>query len=302
MTHLNAYAGPNIVSPQPGVRLRLQADADYTQRLRVALKDGAQFIGLLLANLNVATQPSAEGILIEAHFVTDAPEFGAALCRYVVAGMNAELAHDDEWDRDTPLFELQAQRRQAALPPALLQVIDEARRRDVPVLRRADGLVQFGHGPTGIRLNPVALRRAPAPALNWEQLRRLAVVAVSGEVGRADLVARLAEQLPGAHAVTAATYAEGVALLAETAAEVVVLGLDTAELLMYGAPFDRCAQALICPLNGERPAAAADDDEWVRAVGLPMLLSDAPVRIDLSDQRLHALVPYAPYGVVALAE
>lgn len=302
ITYLNAYAGPNIFGPQPGVRLRLLADADHTQRLRAALKDGAQFIGLLLANLQVAAQPAADGTQIEARFGTDAPDFGAALCRYVVAGINAELAHDDEWDRDTPLFDLQSQRRKAALPPSLLQLTDEARRRGVPVLRRADGLVQFGHGPTGVRLNPQELRRAPAPDLPWEQLRRVQLTAVTGGAERVALVERIAAQTPGAQALTDATYAASVALLADTTADVVVLGLNTADLLEHGAPFDRCAAALIGRLERERPAGAADDDEWVRAVGLPMLLTDAPARIDLHDPRLHALVPYAPFGVVALVE
>lgn len=302
ITHLNAYTGPNIFGPQSGVRLRLQAEVDHARRLRAALKDGAQFIGLMLANLEVSARQDETGTLIEARFVTDAPGFGAELCRYVVAGINAELAHDEEWDRDTPLFELQSQRRQAALPPTLLQLMDEARRRDLPVVRRADGLVQLGHGATGMRLNPTELRRAPAPDIPWERLRRVQVLAVTGGVERNVIIARLAAQWPEAQVLADAGYAASVALLAETTAEVVVLGLNTADLLRFGAPFDSCAQALICRLDAARPAEAADDDEWVRAVGLPMLLTQAPAQIDLHDSRLHALVPYAPYGVMPLVE
>ncbi len=297
ITHLNAYRGPNIFGPQPGVRLRLHADADYTRRLRAALKDGAQFIGLMLANLELTALPSAAGTLIEARFITDAPGFGAELCHYVVLGMNAELADDQEWDRDTPLFDLQARRRQAYLPPTLLQLMDEARRRDLPVLRLADGQVQFGHGSNALRLQPTELRRAAPPDVAWEQLRRVEVIAVTGGTERAALAERLAAHIPGAQCLPDADYAASVALLAEATAERVVLGLNTTGLLQYGTPFDHCAQAVICRLDEQRPEGAADDDEWVRAVGLPMLLATTPAQIDLRDPRLHALVPYAPYGL-----
>jgi hypothetical protein len=300
ITHLNAYGGPNIFGPQPGVRLRVQADADRTGRLRAALKDGAQFIGLMLAHLELQAWPAADGVVIEARFITDAPAFGAELCRYVVDGITAELGEDAEWDRDTPLFDLQARRRRAAMPPALVQLIDEARRRGVPVLRCADGQVQFGHGAAGVRLDPAALRRAAPPQLPWEQLRRLQISAVTGGPERTAIVARLAAQLPQAAVLPEATFAASVALLAETDAPAAVLGLDTNDLLRYGAPFDRCAEAVISRLEPERPAAAADDVEWVRAAGLPMLLSAAPAQIDLRDRRLHGLVPYAPYGVLPL--
>jgi hypothetical protein len=144
------------------------------------------------------------------------------------------------------------------------------------------------------------LRRAPPPALQWEAVRRVQIIAVTGGSERDLIAERIAAQAPGAHWLAGATYTASVALLADASADVVVLGLHPADLVQFGAPFDRCARALICRLDGEKPAAAADDDEWVRAVGLPMLLAGAPVQIDLRDPRLHTLVPYAPFGVVSL--
>lgn len=297
ITHLNSYRGPHIFGPQPGVRLRLQTASDCSVRLRAALKDGAQFVGLMLAQLQCLAQPNSTGWQIEAHFVTDAPDLAAALCRYVVAGMQAEFADDQEWDRDTPLFDLQTQRRQQALPPALLQLVAEAHHRELPVLQRADGQIQLGHGPSGVRLDPQMLRRHPAPTFDWTHLQRKTIIAVTG-AAQAELVAQLASNWPAAHHVTNADYATSVALLADHPTEQIILGLQIADLLAYGAGFDQCTQAWVGHLGTTVPISAVESDEWIRAAGLPMLLSREPVRLDLRDARLSVLVPYAPYGVL----
>src|SRR5690606_25431868 len=81
-----------------------------SQRLRAALKDGAQFVGLMLAGLEVSAAPAGEQTILEARFTSDSPALAAELCAYVVAGMAAEAAGDTEWDRETPLLELQERR------------------------------------------------------------------------------------------------------------------------------------------------------------------------------------------------
>ncbi|MEI7771809.1 MAG: DUF4938 domain-containing protein, partial [Chloroflexales bacterium] len=88
------------------------------------------------------------------------------------------------------------------------------------------------------------------------------------------------------------------ALLADPATESSVIGLRADDILSRGLPLDRCDHALISDMAGPRPDPADDDEEWLRALGLPMLLASAPARLNLADSRLHALIPHAPLGVI----
>lgn len=303
---LHAYDGPNIFGPSPGVLLRARCDADRSRRLRLALRDGAQYIGLVIAGLAVEARPLGEGQLVTAHFATEAPAVGAALCEYVAAGIAAEAAGDEEWDRDAPLVALQARLRDESLPVAALQLVAEARARGLPALVRADGLIQLGHGARGWSFDPARLRArgAASPEPPWARLGAAPIVAVTGHAGRAAAVRRLAGELAAAGARVAALDGAGFdaarALLADPAAEAIVVGLDTGDILRRGLPFDRCELAAVTDREGPRPPEAADDDEWLRALGVPMLLSPQPARINLDDPRLTPLVPYAPNGVVGL--
>jgi hypothetical protein len=306
LSQVFAYDGPNIYGPSPGVLLRASADADRSRRLRAALKDGAQFIGLVIASLTVESSPGPDGHALVAHFATEAPGSGAALGAYVVAGMLAEATGDEAWDRETPLLALRDRLRAEATPVAALQLMADARARGLPAFRRADGRVQLGYGARGWSFDPAPLRTrgAVAPAPPWDELGNVPVVAVTGRTGRAAAVERLAADLGamGARvcALDGADFDAARALLADPAAEACIIGLDSGAILRRGLPFDRCALAVITDRAGPRPPEAADDDEWVRALGVPMLLSAQPARINLGDPGLRPLIPYAPNGVVGL--
>lgn len=306
VAQLSAYEGPNIYSPAPGVLLRASCDRDRSRRLRAALKDGAQFVGLVLANLTVEAAPVDGGQLVTAMFSTDAPALGAELAAYAVSGIAAEALGDTAWDRDGPLFDLQARRRAEALPVAALQLVAEAIRRGLPSFVRPDGRVQLGYGARGRSFDLRALREREAlpPIAPWDELGAVPIVAVTGQTGRPAAVRRFAAEL--AELGLRVTARDGVGfvmardLLANPSSEALVVGMDTSDLLRRGLPFDRCDLAVIADRAGERPAAARDDDEWLRALGLPMLLSAQPARLNLGDPSLLPLVPYAPNGVVGL--
>lgn len=301
---LRAYEGPNIFGPAPGVLLRARCDRDRSARVRAAIKDGAQFIGLVIGQLAVEAQPIDGEMIISALFGCEAPTLGAALCAYVVAGVAAEAAGDKEWDRDGPLFALQARRRGEALPVAAVQLIAEARRRGLPSFIRADGRVQLGYGARGWSCDPATLaeRGAFAPTPPWAELGTIALVAVTGARGRAAAVQRMAAELTEAglrvRATAEADFATARAALADPEAEALVLGLESGDILRRGLPCDRCDLAIITDRAGPRPPEADNDEEWVRALGLPMLLSPQAARLSLSDAGLLPLVPYAPNGVL----
>jgi hypothetical protein len=88
------------------------------------------------------------------------------------------------------------------------------------------------------------------------------------------------------------------ALLANRRVGALILGLDTASVLQHGVAFDCCDLAVIVGRGLERPLAAADDNEWLRALGVPMLIARQPVRMNLADSDLHPLIAYAPDGVI----
>jgi hypothetical protein len=303
---LFAYEGPNIYGPSPGVLLRARCDRDRSQRLRAALKDGAQHIGLVVAHLTVTAAPLDDGHMVAAHFATELPALGAALAEYVVEGIAAEAGGDEEWDHETPLLALQERLRDEATPAAALRLIAEARSRGLPAFARADGHVQLGYGARGWSFDPAPLRGrgAAPPEPPWADLGAIPIVAVTGESDRAAAVDRLAADLGAmgaqVRAVDGAGFAQARALLADPSAEALVLGLDTSELLRRGMAFDRCTLAVITDRAGRRPPEAADDDEWARALGLPMLLSGQAARINLADHGLRDLIPYAPNGVIGL--
>jgi hypothetical protein len=279
------------------VLLRARCAADRARRLRQAIKDGAQSIGLVIAYLEVEARPLAEGFLIEARFSTAAPAVGAELCRYLVDGLRAEAAGDEEWDRDAPLLDLQERHRREALPLAALQLIAEARRRSLPAASLPDGQILIGQGARGWRFDP----RAGAADPPWAQIGAIPTALVTGHALRAAAVERAAAQLaPRKLAVRAADglgFDAARALLADPATEAAVIGLDTEDILRRGLPIDRCDQAVISDMSGPRPPSADDDEEWLRALGLPMLICSAPARVNLADEGLRALIPYAPHGV-----
>ncbi|WP_129672847.1 DUF4938 domain-containing protein [Candidatus Chloroploca sp. Khr17] len=303
---LVAYDGPNILSPSPGVMLLVRSDQHCGNRMRAAIKDAAQFIGLVLANLDVTAEANAGGVLMTATFDTAMPGIGAALCAYVVTGMNHEALGDEQWDRNAPLYTLQARRRREALPVAILQLMAEAYQRGLPTFMREDGSLQIGYGAKGWSIDPEQLAGSGGnpPPVPWDDLGVVTVIAVTGEEQRAATVSHLVNayqsmaQQVVSHA--AATFDEARRLLADPSAEVVILGLATGDLVRRGLPFDRCELAFITDRAGARPPEAVNDEAWVRALGLPMLLSPQPVRLNLTDPGLQSLVPYAPNGVLAL--
>lgn len=312
--HLFAYAGPNIFGPQPGVLLRLRSATDRSQRLKDALKDGAQFIGLVLAYLASTATSADNSYIITARFTTPTPDIGHALARYVVDGLRAEAAGDDEWDRDTPLYALQKRRRQESLPIAALQLIAEARKRDIPVLHLPTGHIQFGYGARSWQFDPTrfATRKwddddddpaehLPLPTPPWERLGYIPIYAITGEHQRNPMVQQVAASLPVAahtvHVLHAADYAATLALLADPTAHTAVIGLDTAAILRRGIAFTRCTRSIITDMQGEQPGEALTATEWTQALGVPMLVSTGPATLNLADPAIATLAPYAPHGL-----
>jgi hypothetical protein len=326
ITRLFAYDGPNLYGPQPSVVLQVQADKDRSARMRNALKDGAQSIGLVIGYLDVEAMALDSGFLITAHFVTPTPQIGAELARYVVEGLNAKERGDEEWDAEEPLWNLQKRRRAEALPVQALQITAEAATRDIPHILRADGKLQIGYGARGwaldlalfkerrstgalavdeIGIGPPPFARAEAAAtVPWEQVGPIPIIALSGGDGR-DLAARaiagaIRAQDYSAGLAEAADIAATRALLSEPTYALAIVGLEPAGLALRGLAFERCTYSAVVSLPNELPPNVADREELTRVLGIPMLLTDPDgcAVLNADEPQIAALAEYAPCPVV----
>src|SRR5215207_7119401 len=282
---LLGFDGPNLHGPQPGVFLKLRADKNRAQRVKDALKDAAQGAGMVMGYLEVDSVADDDGYIISAGFTTPTPAIGVELGRYIVEGLNAKEAGNEDWDAEGPLWDLQKRRRAEALPLPALQLIAEASARAIPALIRANGQVQLGYGARGWAFDPAALKQpggallpgeigvvppgsigvsaasaqAPAPIeVPWERLGPIPIVAVAGSAAR-DIAARLIAATLQAQGQTiglaeAAGFAETRDLLAGPATAIAIVGLAASGIAQRGVAFERCAFSAVTDLPGQLPA------------------------------------------------
>ncbi len=324
---LAAFDGPNLYGPRPGVLLRVRSDKNRTARIKNALKDGAQSVGMVLAYIEVWSEPADGGYTISANFSTPTPAIGRELARYIVAGLNAREAGDEEWDAEGPLWDLQKRRHAEALPLPALQITAEAATRGIPAFVRHDGLVQLGYGARGWAFDPARPKSAgdalapddigigpppfarPVAAIDvpWERLGPIPIIAVAGGVGR-DLAARLVaaaitEQGRQARLAVAADFDATQDLLADPSAAIAVLGLSSAGIAARGLAFERCAYSAVTDLPSEQLPDLADRAEMARALGVPMLVTDpdGAVALNADVPEVAALAEYAPCPIIYIS-
>jgi Domain of unknown function (DUF4938) len=324
---LAAFDGPNLYGSRPGVLLRVRSDKDRTARIKNALKDGAQSVGMVLAYLEVWSEPADSGYTISANFSTPTPAIGVELARYVVVGLNAREAGDEEWDAEGPLWDLQKRRRAEALPLAALQITAEAAARGIPAFVRRDGLVQLGYGARGWPFDPARPKGAggalapdeigigPPPFASspaalqapWERIGPIPIVAVAGGAGRDMathlIAAALAGQGQQARLASAADFDATQDLLADTSVAIAVVGLTGVGIVARGLAFERCAYSAITDLPADLPPELADRAELARALGVPMLVTDpdGAVVLNADVPEIAALAEYAPCPIIYIS-
>jgi uncharacterized protein DUF4938 len=291
--------------------------------------------------LEVDSAADGDGYIISARFTTPTPAIGVELARYIVAGLNAKEAGDEEWDAEGPLWDLQKRRRAEALPLPALQLIAEASARSIPSLIRADRQVQLGYGTRSWAFDPAALKqpsggftpgeigvvppasigisadptsgiptKGGAPATieaPWERLGPIPIVAVAGGAAR-DIAARLiAATLQAQGQATglaeAADFAATRDLLAAPATAIAIVGLVAAGIAQRGVAFERCAFSAVIDLPDELPAEVNNREELARVLGVPMLLTDpaGSVVLNADVPEIAALAEYAPCPIIYIS-
>jgi Domain of unknown function (DUF4938) len=331
---LLGFDGPNLHGPQPGVFLKLRADKNRAQRVKDALKDATQGAGMVMGYLEVDSAADGDGYIINVSFTTPTPAIGVGLGRYIVEGLNAKEAGDEDWDAEGPLWDLQKRRRAEALPLPALQLIAEASARAIPALIRADGQMQLGYGTRSWAFDPAALKSpggglapceigvvppasigistnaAGIPAtidVPWERLGPIPIVAVAGGAAR-DSAARLIAATLQAHGQTtglaeAADFAATRDLLATPTTAIAIVGLTAAGIAQRGVAFERCAFSAVIDLPETLPGAVHDRAELARVLGVPMLLTDPAGRVVLNADlpEIVALAEYAPCPIIYIS-
>jgi hypothetical protein len=299
LLQLDTLIGPNIYSPHAGVFLSV-TPSSAAERLLLTIKELAQAVGLVIG----APQPQAgrsTGPATLPLFVPTAdPALAADLCRAAVAEINTALtAADAADDADPPAYDaaevrwqLQRRRRRNAPPLRALQLLADARRRDLLARLLPDGSLLLGSGRAGLRISPAQLADDPPSIPDWPAIGHVPIVAVSGADRRA-AAARITAELhlplladPSPDTVLAA--------LADADCRGLVLTFPTADLLSRGLPISFCHAAVVtdaaepCPADVPRQA-------WLDAVGLPVLIARGPVLIG-RDPQLQRLSAFAAAG------
>ncbi|NJP04416.1 MAG: DUF4938 domain-containing protein [Chloroflexaceae bacterium] len=317
MVLLRRYDGPHIFGPHAGVWLRIGSGDNCQQALTFVLKDLAQFVGIVMVSLDVTAiaglnpGPEPDTWLIDATFQTPTPGLGAAIARYAVDRLNAQLRSSDEntaadtlWYDDPTLFDLKQQCRREALPIASLQLIAEAQQRGVPVLYRPDGAFQLGYGTHGLVYDPTTVVHEMLLAVRWEDIPSVALYAVTGERQRATVVDHIAAfcESVGCHCekVQDADYQTTLMRLIETEADHVVIGLETADIIQRGLAFAQCQLGVLTDCDGPYPSVAQSSLEWIQALGLPMLLTTGKVLLNTSEPAFASLIPSIASDIVPL--
>ena len=323
---LRGYDGPNLYGPQTSVVLQVRSQKDRSKRIKNVLKDGAQSIGMIIGYLDVETEQQHEDYIITAHYVTPTPAIGVALARYVVDGLNAKEAGDEEWDPEEPLWDLKQRLRAETLPIQALQLFAEANTRHIPAFVRADGQLQIGYGVRGKQFDidsfkerlssgsfsaddiglgpPPSARSAATVDVPWEQLGSIPIVAITGDRNR-DQTARfiaglLQSQGYGVALAENANFAATHEALGEPHAGLAVAGLALDDVIERGVAFERCAYSAIVDLPEKLPAGITSFEELTQLLGIPMLVTNGEGRVVLNADvpEIVALSEYAPCPVV----
>lgn len=329
IVRLLGFEGPNLHSPQPGVFLQVRTNKDRSRRLQEALKDAGQGIGIVIGYLDINAEREGDQYLISASFTTPTPKIGIELARYVVTGLNAKEAGDEEWDAEGALWDLQKRRRAEAIPLGALQLIAEASSRGVPSFIRDDGQLQLGYGarsltrdlasfkkpgsPGAVAADEISIGAAPfaqaaeSNEIPWEQLGPIPIFAIAGGPNRdsaAELIAATLDthgQRPSL--VGSADFAATQRLLADQDTTLAVVGLTAEGIAERGLAFPHCAYSAVTDLPNELPHGIANPEELARVLGVAMLVTDAHGRVVLNADvpEIAALAEYAPCPVVYIS-
>lgn len=318
----SVFEGPNRFDPRSGLFALVLGERDRSRAVRAALKDAAQRIGLVIGSPEIHTRAVAAGCVHEVFVVTPMPALGAAALRYVVDLLNARAAGDAAWDEEEPLWELQKRRRAEGLPLRALQLVAEAAARGVPSFVRADGGLQLGYGAFSRTLDLAALhdagragaagaplftRSSDADVPDWGALGAAPIIAITGGPAAATAVAAfgasVVAELPGVVATPAASFAEARACLSDPGAQMLILGLNAADLLRRGLPFDRCTIGALVDLPDGLVAEAGGRAELARALGVMLLVTEERGRVILNadDPAILALAEYVQAPAILMS-
>jgi hypothetical protein len=287
---LFAFQGPNRYHPTPAVVAFLIATANSSAAVIFRIKETAQTIGVVIGSLDVIASPAESHWLLEVQFRTPMPALGAALLRYVVFYLQADLGTNPNWDAEQALWELQQQRRAQAIPLPTLQLIAEARARGVPVIWRTDRHLQLGYGCYGLKYSSQIITP------DWQHLGGIAIHVVSGPHTLAlETAQRWQQTMPAATLLADGTFRAIQDALCDPATSELIVVLNHQDVYWHGLAFESCETAIITGLAELELSA----HERLLLAGLPLLVTAPHGRVYLNRDmpELQELVQYTRAAV-----
>ncbi len=181
---LRGLEGPNIYHGQPAVKLQLWSDRNISRAIGDTIKQWTQATGSIIGYLNHDVSEENGGFLITTTFTTPFPNVGERLAEGVVADLQADDDATPGYSHDATLFEVIEERKREEPSLPLLQILVEARTRDLPFLVREDGTIMIGSGSRGFVFDPSGLGVGLTQTIPWEDIGRIPVVAITGTNGK----------------------------------------------------------------------------------------------------------------------
>ncbi len=298
IVYAHAFDGPNLYLPVPGVALAVFSAADQQQQISAYLKQFAVRVGIVLGQLRTSISVHPQGMLTELHCATPTPQVALDLACLAVT---ASFADDqDDHALEEALWQAQQQQRAEALPVWAVQLLADARKRNIPAFRWQHGL-QLGYGirgmyvpvDTGATLDGLimpdqidirgleARRERPEQIIDWARLGTVPLLAISG--GTVAQRQAIVQQLRSVVDISDGSYKllmEGSfedlrGLLAAPHTQAALLTLDGDMLLRRGLAFEQCRASVILSPDAEQANTHISIEDRLRVIGLPLLVTEA---------------------------
>jgi cyanophycin synthetase len=311
---LRGLDGPNIYHAQPAVKLQLWSDRDISRAVGDTIKRWANMTGLVIGYLDHQVEPDDGGYLITTTWTTPFPNVGERLAEGVVADVQAEEANDTTYSHDELLMEVIADLRREEPPLPLLQIMIEARSRDLPFMAREDGSVMVGSGSRGFVFDPSALGLGLTVAIPWDEVGRIPIIAVTGTNGKTTTTRLCAAIMAATGARVGRTDTDGIVIggetvetgdwagfggarrvLTDTNVDAAVLETSRGGILRRGLGFDECDVAIITNISDDHLGEFGIDTlpqlARVKGVVAQAARPDGRAVLNADDPLLVALAP-----------
>lgn len=272
-----ALEGPNTFIAQPAVLIYLRADEQFSFWFVARLKEVAQRVGIVIAFLKVHVEALPDDWRIKVEFATPQPTVACAIAELLMQEYKATQAHDESWDSEEEIYQLQRKTRRERIPLPIVQLQASCMQHNLPLLRLADGRWQIGLGKNSLQFEQAEVLQNLPFQPNWHELSAIPIAAWVGGRARALTLARLqalfAQSEPRMQVVDQLNHTLARQIFADQALEHALFGLEVDTIFCHGLPFGQCHYAALLDLP-DPPPSCIDPEKWLWSSVLPLVLAE----------------------------